>query len=82
MIFDTDFHPLDALKRRIGFEGMKSKPVTIEDDAFIGAHCVICKGVTIGSRSIVAAGSVVVKDIPRNEIWGGNPARFIRKIPN
>ena len=80
MIFDSDFHPLSFEKRRYGFDGTKSKPVAIEDDVFIGTHCIICKGVTIGKRSIVAAGSVVVKDIPSEEIWGGNPARFIRKI--
>lgn len=73
LIFDSDFHPLGTMERRHGFEGMKRQPVMIEDDVFIGAHCIICKGVTIGSRSIVAAGSVVVKDIPSNEMWGGQP---------
>lgn len=80
MIFDSDFHPLDFEKRRYGFEGTNSSPIVIEDDVFIGAHCIICKGVTIGKRSIVAAGSVVVKNIPKDEVWGGNPAKFIRKI--
>lgn len=55
-------------------------PIIIEDDVFIGARCIICKSVHIGARSIIAAGSVVVKDIPEDEIWGGNPAKFIRKI--
>lgn len=55
-------------------------PIVIEDDVFIGAHCIISKGVTIGARSIVAAGSVVVKSIPPDEVWGGNPARFIKKV--
>lgn len=82
MIIDTDFHPLDFENRRCGFKGMNSKPVVIEDDVFVGTHCIICKGVRIGSRSIVAAGSVVVKDIPNGEVWGGNPAKFIRKIAN
>ena len=59
-----------------------AKPVVIEDDVFVGTHCIICKGVRIGNRSIVAAGSVVVKDIPNGEVWGGNPAKFIRKIAN
>lgn len=57
-------------------------PIVIEDDVFIGAHCIISKGVTIGARSIVAAGSVVVKSIPPDEVWGGNPARFIKKLSN
>ena len=60
-------------------EGTKTSPIVIEDDVFIGANSIICKGVHIGARSIIAAGSVVVKDIPRDEVWGGNPARFIRK---
>lgn len=81
-IFDTDFHPLDYLKRRDSLEGTKTAPVEIEDDVFIGANSIICKGVHIGARAIVAAGSVVVKDIPADEVWGGNPAHFIRKNNN
>lgn len=62
---------------------MKSKKmakVTIEHDAFIGAGCIILKGVTIGACSIVGAGSVVTKNVPANQIWAGNPAKFIRNI--
>lgn len=76
-IFDTDFHPLDYIARRKDLEGTKTLPVVIDDDVFIGANSIICKGVHIGARSIVAAGSVVVKDIPAGEVWGGNPAKFI-----
>lgn len=82
-IFDTDHHSLDYMARREYAKdamGCVSRPITIEDDVFIGAGCIVGKGVTIGARSIVAAGSVVVKNIPSGEIWGGNPARFIRKI--
>lgn len=57
-----------------------SAPVIIEDNAFIGARSIILKGVTIGANSIIGAGSVVTKSIPANEIWAGNPAKFIRKI--
>ena len=57
-----------------------SKRVTIGNDVFIGANCYIGKGVSIGDRSIIAAGSVVVKSIPPDEIWGGNPAKFIKQI--
>jgi len=61
---------------------VKSAPIVIEDGAFVGGSSLIMKGVTIGRHSIVAAGSVVTKDIPPNEIWGGNPAKFIRKLEN
>lgn len=83
VIYDTDFHSLDYNLRRNSGENpdftLKST-VVIEDNVFIGAHVTILKGVIIGKNSIVAACSVVTKNIPRNEIWGGNPARFIRKI--
>lgn len=46
----------------------------------IGAQAIVCKGVSIGDNSIVGIGSVVTKSIPANQIWAGNPARFIREI--
>ena len=80
MITDTDFHSLDFNERTIDDgRGVLCKPVVIHDHAFIGARSIILKGVTIGERAIVGAGSVVTKDIPADEIWGGNPARFIKK---
>ena len=57
-------------------DGLHSQPL---DNAFIGANTVICNSVTIGRNAVVGAGSVVTKDIPDNEIWGGNPAHFIKK---
>lgn len=81
-IFDTDFHPISVAKRldpKTINEG-KSAPIYIEDNVFIGTNCIIGKGVRIGKGSVLAAGSVVVKSISANEIWGGNPAKFIRKI--
>lgn len=82
-IYDTDFHALDA-KLRIDsvtdLEHKKCKEVVIQDNVFIGAHATILKGVTIGANSIVGACAVVTKEIPANEIWGGNPAIFIKKI--
>lgn len=78
-IFDTDFHPLNYLERRGGRAGTNSKDIIIEDDVFIGTNCIIGKGVKIGARSIIAAGSVVTKTVPPDEIWGGNPAKFIKK---
>ena len=57
-----------------------SKPITIEDDVWIGANSTVCGGVTIGKGSIIGAGSVVNKDIPSGVIAAGNPCRVIRKI--
>jgi len=53
--------------------------VKIGNYVFIGAHTIITKPVSIGDYSVVAAGSVVTKDIPSCEVWGGVPARFIKK---
>jgi len=79
-IYDTDFHSLDsALRKDSKTDVANCLPVNIEDDVFIGAHTIILKGVNIGAKSIVAAGSVVVKSIPSGEVWGGNPAKFIRE---
>lgn len=78
-IYDSDFHSLN-LEKRISQkdDDIKCKDVIIKDGVFIGAHSIILKGVTIGENSIIGAGSVVSKDIPDNEIWGGNPVQFIR----
>lgn len=80
-IYDSDFHSLN-LEKRVSKkdDDIKCKDVVIKDGVFIGAHSIILKGVTIGENSIVGAGSVVAKDIPDNEIWGGNPVQFIRKL--
>ena len=53
--------------------------VLIKKNAYIGMNTIIIKPVTIGENAIVGAGSVVTCDIPDNEIWAGNPARYIRK---
>ena len=58
----------------------KCSPIQIEDHVLIGTRCIILKGVTIGSHSIIAAGSVVTKNIPANVIAGGNPCKIIREI--
>lgn len=83
MIMDTYFHSTNwevRLDRRKDILEAKTAPVKIGNVCFIGTRSIICKGVTIGDHSIIAAGSVVVKDIPANEIWGGNPAKFIKKV--
>ena len=82
-IYSSDFHSLDYMHRRsidIDKQNKKSSPIHIGNDVFIGAGSTILKGVTIGDRSIIGAGSVVTKSIPSDEIWAGNPAKFIRKV--
>lgn len=82
-IYDTDFHSLksyDRINPKEDFINTKTSPIKIKKSVFIGAHSTILKGVTIGENSIVGAGSVVTKNIPPGEIWGGNPAKFIRVI--
>lgn len=80
-VFDTDFHSLNLENRmKRPDPDIKAKPVKICNGAFIGARSLVLKGVTIGERSIVGAGSVVTKSIPDGEIWAGNPAKFIKKI--
>ena len=72
-------HRFDVPGQRIwDGERVEGKPVIVEDDVWIGAAAVILSGVRIGKGSIIAAGSVVTKDIPPYEIWGGNPAVKIR----
>ncbi len=80
-IYDTDFHSIKYEHRmEKPDKHIQSKPVLIKDGVWIGASSIILKGVIIGSNSIVGAGSVVTKSIPENQIWAGNPARFIRNI--
>ncbi|WP_152394211.1 sugar O-acetyltransferase [Paenibacillus guangzhouensis] len=55
-------------------------PITIGNNVWIGGSCVILPGVNIGDNSIVAAGSVVTKDVPANTIVAGNPAKILRQI--
>ena len=80
LITDTDAHPMDYMARRSSNEGTKSAPVVIEDDVWVGAHCIILKGVTIGARSIIGAGSVVTKSIPADCVAAGNPCRVIKNL--
>jgi acetyltransferase-like isoleucine patch superfamily enzyme len=82
-IFDHDFHSLNENYRRndkLDFFNVRSSPVIIEDDVFIGTNVIILKGVHIGARSIISAGSVVnLKEIPPDSILIGNPASIIKK---
>jgi acetyltransferase-like isoleucine patch superfamily enzyme len=83
-IFDHDFHSLDYQYRRKAGEDVthvESGEILIEDDVLIGTNSIILKGVHIGARSIVAAGSVVtLKHIPEDSLVVGNPAKIIRRI--
>ena len=71
-------HKFDNLDVNINKQGFESKNIIIEDNVWIGCNSIILGGVTIKKGSIIGAGSVVVKDIGENEIWAGNPAKFIR----
>ena len=79
-IRDTDNHSLNSQDRLNGLDwkNKKTAPIFIEDNVFIGTNCIILKGVKIGKNSIIGAGSVVSKNIPENEIWAGNPAKFLK----
>ena len=82
MIFDSNFHSTDWKMREDRQKDIlhsDKAPVFIGNHVFIGANSLICKGVTIGDKSMIAAGSVVICNIPEGEIWGGNPAKFIKK---
>jgi acetyltransferase-like isoleucine patch superfamily enzyme len=83
-IYDTDFHDLDFRKRTKvpeDYSTVRSRPIFIRQNSFIGAHSTILKGVTIGEGAIIGACSVVTRDIPSYEIWAGNPIRFIANAP-
>lgn len=73
-------HNFKDTSLRIDEQGFSTKPIVIEDDVWIGANAVILPGVTIGKHVVVAAGAVVTKDVPDNNIVGGVPAKEIKKI--
>lgn len=86
LITDSDHHyvehTIDGLPRR--FAGMpapsSSDAVEVGDDVFVGARSIILKGVRIGAGSVIAAGSVVVSDVPPQVVVAGNPARIVRTL--
>lgn len=79
-IYDTDFHSLNIETRLQNNDKGLSKPVVIKSGAFIGTGTIILKGTEIGENSVIGAGSVVSGKIPSNQIWAGNPIKFIRNI--
>ena len=80
-IIDSDFHSLDYHDwfTERDEKNMQSHPVVIGNNVFLGMNSVILKGVHIGDGAVIAAGSIVSSNVPSNEIWGGNPSRFIKK---
>ena len=74
----TPQHPVDYLERRLPKE--TGLPITIGEDCWLGGGVVVCPGVTIGDRCVVAAGSVVVRDIPADSLAAGNPAEVKRRL--
>lgn len=82
---DEELQDLWAKKNFIenkDWNNVKSKPIYVCDDAWIGMNCIILKGVTIGEGAIVGAGSVVTRDVPPWTLVAGNPARIIKEIPH
>ncbi len=91
-IHDTDSHPPGWEARRSDTEnilgkknpypdpGVKTAPIVIEDDAWIGLKAIVLKGVRVGRGAIVAAGAVVTSDVPPFSVVAGNPARVIKTL--
>ena len=76
-IIDSDFHGIAHSDRKLS-KPEWAKPVTIEDDVFIGNNVRILKGTRIGAGSVIANGSIVTRNILAYSIAGGNPARVIK----
>ncbi len=92
-IADSDFHPLEPAQRLIDAHALapyfkdrpprpeiRTAPVIISDNVWIGMNAVILKGVTIGENSVVAAGAVVTKSVPANVVVAGNPAVVTKQL--
>ena len=87
LITDTDFHPIDPIQRerealgyKIDYRIVNKKKIKIGNNVWIGWGAIILKGVNIGENSIIAAGAVVVDDIPANSIAAGSPAIVVKSI--
>ena len=81
MVLDNDFHNLGPGFSWLTEYSKNSKPIKIGRGCFIGARSIILKGVTLGDRVIIGAGSVVTKDVPAYSIAAGNPARIVGTVP-
>ena len=75
-VLATEYHPEEPAKRH----SLLTKPIVIGRNAWLGADVKVLAGVTIGENAIVAAGSVVTKDVPPDTVVAGSPAQVIRPI--
>jgi Acetyltransferase (isoleucine patch superfamily) len=82
IIMDNDVHQINYIERKANKGKVKSAPIVIEDDVWLGANVMVLKGVTIGARSIIGAGSVVTKSIPADCIAAGNPCKMVKILSN
>jgi acetyltransferase-like isoleucine patch superfamily enzyme len=82
MVLDNDFHVLGPEFSWLTEYSKNSKPIKIGRGCFIGTRSIILKGVTLGDRVVIGAGSVVTKDVPAYSVAAGNPARVVRTLPN
>jgi acetyltransferase-like isoleucine patch superfamily enzyme len=73
VIMDSDLHALPGNE-------IENKPVVIEDNVWIGCRCIILKGVRIGEGAVIAAGSVITKDVPKYSLVAGVPGRVIKQL--
>ncbi|HFI0234335.1 TPA: DapH/DapD/GlmU-related protein [Streptococcus suis] len=74
------FNNIPSAVEKYGTFSYAKRKIEIYDNVFLGAHSIIMGGITIGPNAIVAAGSVVTKDVPEGTIVGGNPAKVIGKF--
>ncbi len=72
-------HRFDDPDKPILDQGYRAEKIVLEDDVWVGRGSAILQGVTLGAGSIIAANSVVTKDVPAGEVWAGVPARFLRR---
>lgn len=78
-IFDASGHEVSFVDVHLRLTARdEARPIEVEDNVWIGAHCIILPGITIGTGSVVAAGSIVTKDVPPYVVVAGNPARIVK----